>query len=359
MASVVTTEFVRNIHADAPPFSLIEQPSLFTRLIQAIESALADLARDPRGFIRDFISADNKDAKRRKKIYLGLAGAFVVHVALIVLIAWLGFRTMFVKHVEGLQDGGLVWIPLVEPRNERTAMHSDAPRGVKEAGSGGGGDRNPLPPTRGPLPQMSTNPQILKANAPTIQLPTLQVPPTIVGPDGSPPPPGLALGIPTGIVAPAPSPGPGEGGGLGGKRGSGAGPGSGPSTGPGEYGSGPGGRGRIGVPTGTDGVPMGPIPYNQIANFPDRTPIVWLHRPTPITTPEAQANKVKGEVWLRATFGEDGRITDIEVIREVPYMTESAIESLRRSTFRPATIKGRSVTLTRVPVRINVGVFQR
>jgi hypothetical protein len=359
MASVVTTELVRNIHADALPFSLIEEPGLFTRLIQAIGSAVADLARDPRGFIWELLSADTKDAKRRKKIYLGMACALVVHVALIVLIAWLGFRTIFVKNVKDLPDERVVWIPLVEPRNESPATHSDAPRGVKEAGSGGGGDQNPMPPTRGPLPQMSTNPQILKANAPTVPLPTIQVPPTIVGPDGSPPPPGLALGIPTGTVAPAPSPGPGEGDGLGGKRGSGAGTGSGPSTGSGENGSGPGGRGRIGVPTGAEGVPMGPINYNQIKNFPERTPIVWIHRPTPITTPEAQANKVKGEVWLRATFGENGRITDIEVIREVPYMTESAIESLRRSTFRPATIKGRPVTLTRVPVRINVGVFQR
>lgn len=357
MASVVTTEFVRNIYAEAPPFSLIEQPSLFTRLIQAIESALADLAGDPRGFIRDLFSADTRDEKRRKKIYLGLACALVVHAALIVLIAWLGFQTMFVKHVEGLQDGGMVWIPLVEPR--KTGAPGDAPRGEKEAGSGGGGTRNPLPPTSGPLPQMSPNPQILKANAPTVPLPTIQVPPTIVGPDSTPPPPGLALGIPAGTVAPAPSPGPGEGDGLGGKRGSGAGAGSGPSTGLGDNGPGPGGKGRIGLPTGTSGVPTGPIPYNQIANFPDRTPIVWLYRPTPITTPEAQANKVKGEVWLRATFGEDGRISDIEVIREVPYMTDSAIESLRRSTFRPATIKGRAVTLTKVPVRINVGVFQR
>jgi hypothetical protein len=359
MASVVTTGSVGNIHADAPPFSLIEQQSLLSRLIHAIESAVADLSSDPRGFIRDLFSADTKDAKRRQRIYLGLAAALVVHVALIVLIAALGFRTMFVKHVEDLQDGGLISIPLARPLNETAAMPSDAPRGVKEAGSGGGGDRNPLPPTRGPLPQMSTNPQILKPNAPTIPLPAIKVPPTIVGPDGSPPPPGLALGIPTGVVAPAPSPGPGEGEGLGGKRGSGAGAGSGSSTGPGDSGSGPGGKGRIGLPTGSDGIPRGPIPYNLIANFPDRTPIVWLHRPTPITTPEAQANKVKGEVWLRATFGEDGKITDIEVIREVPYMTESAIESLRRSTFRPATIKGRPVTLTRVPVRINVEVFQR
>ncbi len=358
MASVVTSEFVRTIHADAPPFSLIEQKSLLSRLIQAVESAAGEIVNNPRGFIRDLFTADTKDAKRRQRIYLGLGGALVVHTALIVLIALFGLRTMFVKQVEAAQDEEVILISRTPTHHDSATPHSDAPRGVKEAGSGGGGDRNPLPPTRGPLPQMSTNPQIVKPNAPTALLPAIQLPPTIVGPDGSPPPPGLAAGIPTGVVPAAPSPGPGEGEGLGGRRGSGAGTGSGSSTGSGENGTGPGGRGRIGLPTGSDAA-RGPIPYNLITNFPDRTPIVWLHRPTPITTPEAQANKVKGEVWLRATFGEDGRISDIEVIREVPYMTESAIESLRRSTFRPATIKGRPVTLIRVPVRINVDVFQR
>ena len=39
MASVVTSEFVRSIHVDDPPFTLIEQQSLLSRLIQAIGSA--------------------------------------------------------------------------------------------------------------------------------------------------------------------------------------------------------------------------------------------------------------------------------------------------------------------------------
>jgi TonB-like protein len=358
MASVVTTDFVRTIHADSPPFSLIEQQGLFSRLIQAIEAAVTDLVADPRGFIRDLFSADTKDSKRRQRIYLGLSCAIVTHIALIALIAVIGVRTIFVKHPDVTRDSELILTHLATRAPDNPTKDGSVPKGDKEAGSGGGGDRNPLPPTRGPLPQMSSDPQIVKPNTPQAVLPTLQVSPTIVGPDGSTPPPGVALGIPIGAIASAPSPGPGVGEGLGGKRGSGAGPGSGPSTGPGENGSGPGGKGRIGLPTGVDEV-KGPIPYNLITNFPDRTPIVWLYRPTPVTTPEAQANKVKGEVWLRATFGEDGKISDIEVIREVQYMTESAMEALQKSRFRPATVKGRPVTLTNVPVRINVDVFKR
>ena len=356
MASVITTEFARTTSPDALPFSLIDQPGLLSRLVQVIKQTAAEFTSDPRGFFRGLLSWEAKDSKRRQRIRIGLACALVVHVALLSAIALLGWRTMFTKHVEDDKHGDVVWFPVKTPPDHKPS-DGFIPRGEKDAGGGGGGDKNPLPATRGPLPQSSPNPQLVKPNTLSVVLPTIQVPPTIMGPDGTPPPPGMALGIPTGAIAAAPSPGPGEGEGLGGRRGSGAGTGSGPGTGPGENGSGQG-KGRIGLPTGADD-PKGPIPYNLIDKYPDRTPIVWLHRPTPITTPEAQANKVKGEVWLRATFGADGRITDIEVIRDVPYMTQSAMEALQRSTFRPATIKGRPVTLLKVPVRINVDVYQR
>ena len=352
MASVMTTEFVGSpSHADSPPFSLIEQKSLVSRLAEELLAAIKDLTRDPRSFLNELFSAETKDAKRRQRIYAGLAIAVIVHAALLIVIAVVGWRTMFVKPAE---EAGtkVVMLRLSEP-----GLESKAPRGEKDQGGGGGGDRNPLPATKGPLPKVSEGPQVVMPNTPSVKLPTIQLPPTIAGPDSSAPPPGIALGVPTGPIAEAPSPGPGDGGGLGGKSGPGAGPGGGPGSGKGDRG-GTGDKGRIGSPTGRDNL-SGPIPYNQIRNIPDSTGVVWLHRPTPVVTPEAQANKVKGEVWLRATFREDGTITDIEVIREVPFMTESAITALQQSRFRPATIKGHPVTLLNVPVRINVDVFQR
>jgi len=356
MASVMTTQFVgSSSHADPLPFSLIEQKSLVSRLAEEARAAVRDLARDPRGFFRELFSDHTKDAKRRQRIYTGLAIAVIVHAALLIVIAVVGWRTMFVKPVEDAPLHLQAMLPLNEP--ERASLESNAPRGDRDHGGGGGGDHNPLPPTKGPAPQMSPGPQVVKPNAPSVKLPTIQLPPTIVGPDSSAPPPGIALGVPTGVIAEAPSPGLGDGGGLGGKNGSGAGPGNGAGSGKGGPG-GSGDKGRIGAPGGRDDV-SGPIPYNLIRSIPNSTGVVWLHRPTPLVTSEAQANKVKGEVWLRATFREDGTITDIEVIREVPFMTESAITALQRSTFRPATIKGRPVTLLNVPVRINVDVFQR
>ena len=353
MASVTTTQIVRSTsHAEVLPFSLLEQRGLTSRLIRELKSAFEELTRDPRSFIRSLFSAQNKDAKRRQRIQIGLTCALVTHIALLALVAVLGWRTMFVK-TPPLE---IVWAPPKTPvlrPDER-----EVPKGEKLGGSGGGGDHNPLPATKGPPPQMSERPQVVKPNTPNSTLPRIQLPPTIAGSDSSPPPPGIALGIPTGPIAEAPSPGPGKGEGMGGRDGSGAGPGTGPGSGPGDRGGGPGGRNRMGSPNGRDDA-IGPIPYNRLDKYPDHTGIVWLHRARAIVTPEAQANKVMGEVLLRATFRDDGTIADIEVVRQVPFMTESAIESLTRSTFRPATVKGRPVTLTGVLVIINVDVVKQ
>jgi len=73
-----------------------------------------------------------------------------------------------------------------------------------------------------------------------------------------------------------------------------------------------------------------------------------------VITPEASQNKVNGTVFLRATFNADGTITDIEVRMGVDFMNESAVESLRRSKFYPATIDGKPITLRGVPVKIDV-----
>jgi TonB family protein len=142
--------------------------------------------------------------------------------------------------------------------------------------------------------------------------------------------------------------GPGDG--LGNKQGSGAGSlGDGPGAGNGRRGGRDGGEG--GEPGGKGSTVF---PWN----FPQKpagfVSFSWLYRPRPIVTPEAQSNKVSGTVLLRATFKSDGTVADIEIVNPVPFMTESAVDALRRSRFRPATVNGVPVTLTRVPVRIDV-----
>jgi hypothetical protein len=357
MATVTTSEFVKMTSAlDAPPFSLLEQKGLFARLGEEIARASREIARDPRGFVRELFADDTKDAKRRRKLYFGLAGALVGHIVLLVLIAFIGWHHLTApKEVNDRVDN---WLPsstkLAEKSPDKSkpeAPKVDVPHGGINTGGGGGGNHNPLPAIRGVPPRMLDAPQVVGFTPPTVPEPALPVQPTVVGPDSPPPPPDATIGDPNG-KGKVFSNGPGSGGGIGEGNGSGIGNTTGPgSPGKGNNGS-RGGPGSPGSPEGTT-PPTGPIPFNRLKEL-GGSGIVWIHRPTPVTTPEAQKQKVNGEVLLRATFRADGTITDIEVIREVPFMTESAVESLRRSRFRPATIKGQPVTLTNVLVRVNV-----
>ncbi|HXF41977.1 MAG TPA: hypothetical protein VN687_19830, partial [Blastocatellia bacterium] len=88
MASVTTTEFVRNTsHADSLPFTLIQQPGLISRLTRELKGAFGEMIRDPLGFAKGSFVVDTRDAKRRQRIRIGLAVAVVLHVALLSIIA--------------------------------------------------------------------------------------------------------------------------------------------------------------------------------------------------------------------------------------------------------------------------------
>lgn len=352
MASVATTEFVRTTHADAPPFSLIEQQGLLSRLIQALEAGVGDLVGDPRGFIRDLLSADTKDAKRRQRIYVGLACALVMHVGLIVLIAVLGLRTMFVKPPAELTEYRVTFtrpISIDEPPiKDAVTSKPEAPKGSD--GGGGGGQLTSIPPSKGQLPPMVPGPQIVSMNPSNIPDPTLPISPTIVGPLSPPPPPG-PIGDPTGKSGDFAG-GPGDGGGIGRSKGPGVGSGNGSGAEPGS-GGGKGG-GAAGSPSASGTNIPSVISFSEIKSYPGYRPWTWIRQQRAIVTPEAQENKVMGTVLLRATFNSDGTITDIELVMRVDFMNESALEALRRSTFRPATIDGKPVTVRKVPIRVDV-----
>ncbi len=352
MASVTTSEFVRATNpAAAPPFSLIEQKGLLARLAEELARAGSDLARDPRGFIRDLFTGDAKDVKRRRRIYTGLAFAVAAHVALIALIAFFGLRSLI--HPKADSSGYKVEIVQFPPKSfdNPESMQPETPRG-ENGGGGGGGNQSMVPASKGPLPQMSYKPQIVKPLAPPAMMPALPVTPTISGPESAPPPAGVALGIPTGVASDAPAPGPGEGDGIGGGKGSGAGKGSGPGGGSGSGGSKSTTPGNFGSTEGTTATPS-VVDWRR----PPQTgyvPFRWIYQARAVITPEAQENKVVGTVLLRATFHADGRITDVEIVTPVPYMTQAAVEALKRSKIRPATINGVPITLTNVLIRQDV-----
>jgi outer membrane biosynthesis protein TonB len=353
MASVTTSEFVRTTsRLDAPPFSLLEQKGLIARLAEEFARAWGELTRDPRGFIRAIFADDNKDAKRRRRIRIVLVYALVAHAAAIALIAFLGWHHLIQPEAAASNLKVDTILPPKSP-DKPDDTQSPLPRGKEVSGGGSGGNHNPLPVTKGEPPKMSPAPQIVKPLAMPVPTPVLPMNPTIKGPESQPPPVGVAIGIPTGAQSDLPSPGSGAGEGIGKNNGSGVGEGTGPG-GPGKGGEGgTGNKGRPGVPNGVEGT-NGPIPFNRLKEIPGSSGIVWIRRPRPVTTAEAQANKVKGEVWMMVTFRADGTIGEIEVIREVPFMTDSAIEAVRQSKFRPATVNGQPITLTRVPIRVNV-----
>ncbi len=353
MASVVTTEFVRTIHPDAPPFSLIEQQGLLSRLIQVLEAAIGDLISDPRGFIRNLFSADTRDAKRRQRIYLGLVCGLVLHVALIVIIAVVGLRTMYVSTPAEQPEYRVTLLDptksIEEPTIENAVSNKpEMPKG--KDGGGGGGKHAPLPPSQGVPPLKVPGPQLVSMNPSNIPEPTLPLSPTVVGPQSAPPPPD-PIGDPTGKSG-AFSAGPGDGGGIG--RSKGTGVGDGKDSGAGNGSRGGQGGGPAGSPDGSTTEIPRVVDFRPSGAIPGYRSWTWIHRQTAMITPEAQENKVIGTVVLRATFNADGTITDIQVAMSVDYMNESAIAALRRSTFHPATIKGVPVSVRNVLIRIDV-----
>ena len=345
MASVMTTDFVASAgHADSPPFSLIEQKSLLSRLIRELAGAFKVISRDPRGYIRDLVSASDKDAKRRQRIYLGLALGVALHVALLTFIAVLDWRTILVKQTgEQSPEYRVIFPELSSARKSESTP--EVPKG--ETGGGGGGQHTMLPPSKGQPPLMLPTPQIVDMNASNVPEPSLPVTPTVVGPQ-SPPPPPAPIGDPTGKSGDV-SAGPGSKGGIGGGDGTGVGGGKDSGSGPGSRGGKNGGP--AGSPDGSDGNVPNAIDFNRIPSFPGYRTWSWIHRQRAIVTREAAENKVMGVVLLRATFNADGTITDIEVVMSVDFMNESAVEALRRSTFHPATINGVPVTVRRVPIK--------
>lgn len=347
MASAATIESVDTSRlAEAPPFSLIEPKGLAARLGEELMRAAGELASDPTGFVAGLIAADDKDAKRRRLIYSGLAVALVAHVVFLALAVIAGWHRIMASP----EDRAPKIIMLNPPLRSESPPDIAAEKlhGTKDGGGGGGGggQQNPLPASKGHLPSFIPQSPVVNLNPPTVPDPVIAVAPTLKGPESAPPPPG-PIGDPNGKPTDF-SGGPGTGGGIGNTKGQGVGDG----IGPGGRG-GPGGKGGD-KPGFGDGTGIAEVNYSNLSSYPSYRPFSWLRRPTPVVTPEAQENQVIGIVLLKATFHADGTVGDIEVVMPVEYMTESAIESLMRSKFRPATVNGKPITVRRVPVKIFV-----
>ena len=353
MASAITSDVAdAEGGTEAKLFRLIVQKGLLVRLAEELSRSAGELSHDPRGFLNDLLANNSKDKRRAKLIRIGLAFAVVLHAGLIVVMVAAGWHRIL--EAPAGPETGLVLKTELAPVRQDQAHTTDAAKGRPANGGGNGGQQDNKPPSKGEtLPRMAPPPPIVAVNTPTAPAPLLSLPPSVIGPETAPPPPGVigdTAGTPGSL-----SGGTGEGDGIGNRRGSGVGPGDGSGAGLGRNaGKGGGDGGHV----DGKGSSIAGLYYN--APKPEGfAPLRWLYRPTPVVTPEAQMHKVSGTVVLMATFRADGTIGDIEIKNQVEFMTESAIESLLRSRFRPASIHGVPITLFRVPVQVNIEVTAR
>jgi TonB family protein len=260
----------------------------------------------------------------------GLKWSVVVHAAaLALLLSGATFGHQVVQQVKEQHET----VTLIAPSPDSYTMPVAK---TIVSGGGGGGDRDPLPATKGRLPkpamQQITPPAIVVRN----QHPKLAVEPTVV----VPPQVRLAanhmpnLGNPTAAPLPSapPSNGIGSGGGIGSGSGGGVGVGRGPGVGAGSGGGIGGGVFKVG----------GGISAPQAIATPD-----------PEYTEEARNAKTQGTCVLWLIVDDQGRPRDIRVVRGLGFGLDArAIEAVKQWRFQPAMKDGRPVN---VQISVEVG----
>jgi TonB family protein len=331
---------------------LLNEEPFLGRLKREVTIAAAEFRQDPRRFIAEMLRGEGSSRRRRQLLQAGLALGVIVYAFLFTTFLISGlirFGMSEEKKPEAEKLVELARLTAVPSEIDKTVVAKgkedfaggSKPKPQKASGGGGGGRQEPTPPSKGNLPQASLTQQILPPNPapPKIQNPSLPVPMTVYAdPKALPEFKGGPIGLPTGVDGP-PSSGPGIGAGIGRGSGTGVGPGEGGGVGPGRGGNvgggdfGLGGGGGI-EEAGKNGVGKPIILYKEKAKY----------------TEEARQNKVQGTVLLSAVFTKDGRITDIRVIRGLPDgLTEKAIEAAQKIRFKPATKNG-------VPVNVRANL---
>jgi protein TonB len=63
----------------------------------------------------------------------------------------------------------------------------------------------------------------------------------------------------------------------------------------------------------------------------------------PVYPPLARAARKEGTVVVRIRIGEDGAVTDAQVVESVPLLDRAALDAVRQWTFAPTVVGGRAV----------------
>lgn len=242
----------------------------------------------------------------------------LLHVSVLVLL-------FTVASSKTVQQAVKTTVSLVAP-NINPWTPDLPPKADKMQGGGGGGDRSPLPASKGRAPRAAARQFVPPAAVVNNPNPKLLMEPTLVmQADAKLPNVDMPVwGDPLGKVGP-PSNGPGSGGGIGSGSGGGIGPGKGPGYGPGEGGGMGGGVFRVG------GGVSAPIAIYKIE---------------PEYSEEARKAKFQGTVVLSIVVDETGMPRNFKVVKPLGLgLDEKAIEAVQKWRFRPAQKDGRAVAV--------------
>jgi TonB family protein len=194
------------------------------------------------------------------------------------------------------------------------------------SGGGGGGDRSPLPASKGRLPRPALRQFVPPSAVLNNTAPKLTMEASILAPpDVSLPTVSMAnYGDPLGKIGPA-SNGTGSGGGIGSGKGGGVGSGSGGGVGPGEGG---------GIGGGVFHVVGG-------ASKP-----IAIYSPDPQYSDEARRARLQGRVEIELIIDEKGVPQNIQVLKSLGLgLDEEAIKAAGKWRFKPGMKDGKPVAV--------------
>jgi TonB family protein len=193
---------------------------------------------------------------------------------------------------------------------------------VAHAGGGGGGDRSPLPASKGKLPKPALRQFVPPSAVINNPQPKLAMDVSILAPPDAMPNVNMAnYGDPLGKLGPA-SNGTGSGGGIGSGKGGGVGSGNG-------GGAGQGSGGGFAYTPGRGGV-----------TFPR-----VIHQEDPEYSDDARKAHFSGQVVVYIEVDASGKVINPHIVRSVGLgLDEKALESVLKWTFHPGTLNGKPVT---------------
>lgn len=346
---------------------LLTTESFQRRLWRTLQDTLAEWRADPRGFWLALARGEGSSRRRKQVLQAGVALALIGYTFVVTGLLLLGLQhSTKAEQLVQAPPTPEPWpadVRLVTPmmafdevgtRPSRGHLGGSAAQPQRTSGGGGGGDNQAKQASGGTLPHASLLPQQAipdpappKTPNPTlVQVPSLYADPMAVKFVAG------QTGVPDAPPAP-PARGQGTRGGLGGGDGTGIGVGTGPGYNAGEGGN--MGNQRFGIgggPTTGSGHDSG-VP--RMANLRLRPTILYKEKAR--YAEEARQQKVQGTVLLMATFNANGTLSDIRVVRGLPFgLTEEAIISAKRIRFQPAVENGVPVTV-RAQLEYNFALY--